>query len=57
MTYLNVFAKVSQEWTNKMEQICKFQSFTDGKIRNIFFSYLEASDFSDVGLNLYIRIF
>jgi hypothetical protein len=41
----------------KMDQIGKFSSYVDTKLRAMFFTYLEALEFSSVGLNLYLKIF
>lgn len=40
-----------------MEQVAKFAPYTDLKVRAIFFKYLEATTFSPVGLNFYMKIF
>lgn len=40
-----------------MDQISKFSSYVDTKLRGIFFTYLEALEFSSIGLNLYLKIF
>lgn len=40
-----------------MDQISKFSAYVDNKLRAIFFTYLEAIEFSSVGLNLYLKIF
>jgi hypothetical protein len=48
---------VFEEWAAKMEQVIKFAPYTDLKVRSIFFKYLEATSFSAVGLNLYLKIF
>lgn len=55
--YLTAFGKIFEEWAGRMEQVGKFAPYTDLKLRAIFFKYLEATSFSSVGLNLYLKIF
>ena len=51
------FNKIYQEWSMKMDQICKFSRYVDNKLRTIFFTYLEGTSFSLVGLNLFLKVF
>jgi hypothetical protein len=55
--FLGGFGRIYEEWEGKVESINKFSSYCDLKMRAIFFTYLQATRFSDVGLNFYLKIF
>lgn len=55
--FMGGFAKIYEEWAGRVESINKFSSYCDLKMRTIFFTYLQATRFSDVGLNFYLKIF
>lgn len=38
--YINSFGVIFAEWNEKMDQILKFSTYSDSKIRTIFFTYL-----------------